>query len=136
MKLCHRIKNAIRYKYWDFRARCQRFKHGYAYIDVWEMFNWFITTIRPMLVHLRDHGCGVPIEFENNEKGWYDTLTDMISCLDMMDEDKVKDSLGFDSFDKRMSMTKKDYEKYYHTMENNKNRFFELFSAYFYNLWD
>jgi predicted esterase YcpF (UPF0227 family) len=49
---------------------------------------------------------------------------------------KVKESLGFDSFDKRVRMTKEDYENYYRIMEDNKNHFFELFSKYFYNLWD
>ena len=136
MRWYYRIKNKLIYDIYSLRARIQRFKRGYAYIDVWEMFSWFISTMRPMLAHLRDHGCGVPIEFENNEKGWHDTLTEMISCLDMMDEDKVKESLGFGCFDERVRMTKEDYENAYHIMEDNKNRFFELFSKYFYNLWD
>jgi organic radical activating enzyme len=33
-------------------------------------------------------------------------------------------------------MTKEDYENVYKMMEDNKNRFFELFSKYFFDLWD
>ena len=128
----YKIKSA----WYDFRSRCQRFKRGYADIDVWEMFDWFICTVKPMLIHLRDNHSGVPIEFENNEKGWHDTLTDMICCLNMMDENQVYKELGFYDRNDRRRMTEEDYETVYRIMEKNKKQFFELFSKYFYNLWD
>ena len=136
MKLYYKIKNKLIYDIDSLKARCQRFKRGYSYGDVWEMFNWFIRTTKPMLIHLKEHHCGVPIEFENDESAWDFVLTEMIDCLTLMDEDNAYAQYGFDVWDARRKMTREDYEKVYRTMEDNKNRFFELFSKYFYNLWD
>lgn len=138
MRLYYRIKSAIRDAYWDFRRRCQRFKRGYAYGDVWDMDFWFITTVKPMLIHLRDHGIGVPNELYVDEDGnerakWEEVLTEMIHCLDMMDEYSVR--RGLDLWYGK-SLTTADYQRISNTMEGNKNRFFELFNKYFYNLWD
>ena len=137
----YKIKNCIRSSCYNLRGRIQRFKRGYAYGDVWDMDYWFMHTIKPMLIHLRDHGIGAPIELynpdEDNERiYWESTLTEMINCLDMMDEEKVLEHLGFKDYDDYKRMTKKDREKCHNIMEENKNRFFELFSKYFYNLWD
>lgn len=133
MKLYYRIQNAL----YDFRRRYQRSKRGYSYGDVWNMYDWFMRTAKPMLIHLRDYGIGIPnelyIEGDNERTNWENVLTEMINCLDMMDEYKVYEHLGFDDY---KHMTKEDYEKCYGIMEENKNRFFELFSKYFYSLWD
>lgn len=133
MNLYYCIKNTIS----DFRYRCQRFKCGWAYGDVWDMDAWFMHTVKPMLIHLRDYGIGIPnelyIEGDNERINWENVLTEMINCLDMMDEDKVYEYLGLDSY---KHMTKEDYEKCYGIMKENKNRFFELFSKYYFDLWD
>ena len=133
MNLYYKIKNKLFYDVDCLRARWQRFMRGYSYGDVWDMDNWFMRTVKPMLIHLRDHHCGVPIEFEHDDKAWCDILTDMISCLNMMDESQVYKELGFNN---RLNMTKEDYETVYRVMENSKNRFFELFGKHFYSLWD
>ena len=54
----------------------------------------------------------------------------MISCLELMDRNNVYDYLGYSK------LGQKDYEKVYQIMEENKNRFFELFSKHFFSLWD
>ena len=136
MRLYRRIKTAIVFGWDRFRRRCQRFKRGYAWSDVWNMDSWFMHTIKPMLIHLRDNHVSIPLEFEDNEDGWVAVLQEMINCLDMMDEDNVYDNLGFGDNDGYKRMTKEDYKRVYNTMENNKNRFFELFSKYFFDLWD
>ena len=136
MNLYYKIKNKLIYDHDCLRARWQRFKRGYSYGDVWGMFDWFLRTVKPMLVHLREHHCGVPIEFENDPSTWEFVLTEMIDCLTLMDEDNAYAHHGFGDWDARREMTKEDYKKVYRTMEDNKNRFFELFSKYFYNLWD
>ena len=89
MNLYYRIKNAIVYGWDNFRARCQRFKRGYAYIDVWNINSWFIRTMKPMLLHLYHNHMAVPMEFENNPDGWETILNEMITCLDLMDEEDV-----------------------------------------------
>ena len=89
-----------------------------------------------MLIHLRNNHMGVPMEFENNPEGWNAVLDEMVHCLAMMDEDKVYEHFGFCAIDDYNRMVKADYENIYKTMEENKNRFFELFSKYFFDLWD
>lgn len=138
MSLFSRIKYKID-RLWDnFCCRCQRFKRGYAYSDVWDMDAWFMRTAKPMLIHLRDYGIGIPgelvVDGENQRANWENVLTEMINCLDMMDEDNVYESLGFYDYDQLLSI--EDYKRVGAIMEENKNRFFELFSEYFYALWD
>lgn len=132
-----RIKNFFVYGFDSLRARWQRFIRGYSYGDVWDMDFWFKRTVKPMLIHLRDHGIGVPNELyldgaENEREAWEAVLTEMVNCLDLMDEDNAQKHLGISDRDWTMESHKKVYE----CMDENKNRFFELFSKYFYSLWD
>ena len=110
----NRIKWFVKDTYRDLRKRCQRFKRGYAWSDVWDMDQWFIEMIRPMLIHLRDNGISYPMEFNSRDE-WCTVLDEMINCLEFMDECNM--------------LTLE-------IVQSNKNRFFELFSMYFYNLWD
>ena len=93
--------------------------------------------VRPMLVYLRDHGCGVPWDlykegYEEERVAWEEVLDEMILCLDLMDEDNASRYLGISDDDCSLE----SYKEVGNCMEENKNRFFELFSKYFYNLWD
>lgn len=129
------LKIKIQMAWYNFKSRCQRFMRGYSYGDVWGLDYWFITTVKPMLIHLRDYGMGVPLEFENNPDDWRAVLTEMTDCLTLMEEDNVYEKLfGENWFE--MDLNADDYKLIWETMEANKNRFFELFSQYFYNLWD
>ena len=136
MRWYYRIKNKLIYDFDSLRARIQRFKRGYSYGDVWDMDFWFMRTVKPMLIHLRDYGIGIPGEFcigdDGNRIYWENTLTEMISCLELMDEDNAEKYLGIENND----FSVEDYNKKWALMEENKNRFFELFSKYYYNLWD
>lgn len=51
----------------------------------------------------------------------------------LMDEEGARKSLNM-AFDSLLSGT--DYKKIGEIMDKNKERFFELFSKWFYNLWD
>lgn len=137
MNLYHKLKNKLIYDVDSLKARIQRFKRGYSYGDVWDMDFWFMRTVKPMLIHLRDHGIGIPnelyVEGSDNERiYWENTLTEMISCLELMNEDNAEKYLGIENKDFSVG----DYNKKWALMEDNKNRFFELFSKYYYNLWD
>lgn len=136
MNLYYRIKNTISDFWYDFRARCQRFKRGWSYGDVWDMDVWFIRTVKPMLIHLRDHGIGIPNELyvdgENERVNWENTLTEMINCLELMDEDAARKRLNILDSDYSFE----SYKKINDLMEENKDRFFELFSKYYFSLWD
>ena len=131
----YRIRNTIKYYWWEFRSKCMRFKRGYAWVDVWNMENWFMRTVKPMLIHLKDNGVGYPMAFKSRDE-WCAVLDEMINCLEMMDEDNVRDRLGFGDDGAWIEMTQEDYINVGKTMEDNKNSFFRLFSEYFYDLWD
>lgn len=126
----YRIRNFFRDKWWEFRKRCQRFKRGFAWSDVWNMDDWFISTAKPMLENLLKKHHGHPYNIENEE--WEAILQEMISCLELMDEDKSRAHLGIAEDDYSHVSCKKAFE----LMEEKKNRFFELFSKWFFNLWD
>lgn len=137
MNLYYKVKNAISDFWYDFRCRCQRFKRGYAYGDVYDMYCWFQRTAKPMLIHLRDHGIGIPLDLynhvdENERVDWENILTEMVSCLDLMDEDAAQKHLGIADDDYSVE----SYQKVNDLMDEKKNRFFELFSKYFFSLWD
>lgn len=136
MNLYYKIRNTIREFRYELRTRCQRFKRGYAWSDVWDMDVWFMNTVKPMLIHLRDKGIGMPgilwNEQDDSRKPWEDILTEMINCMELMSEDNVEKYLGIDLQD----YSHESYKKVRDCMDENKNRFFELFSEYFFHLWD
>ena len=137
MNLYNKIKNALFYNTDCLRARCQRFKRGYSWGDVWDMDYWFKRVAKPMLIHLRDYGIGIPNDLyrqdvENEREAWEAVLTEMIECLELMDEDEAQKHLGIADDD----YSAQSYHKVHDFMEEKKNRFFELFSKYFFSLWD
>lgn len=130
MRLCYRIKNFFVYGYDGFRARCQRFKRGWSYGDVWGMDSWFKRTVKPMLEHLLENHAAYPGIVTNEE--WEAILQEMIDCLSLMDEDAAIEHLGIADDD----YSPTSYQKVNALMDEKKDRFFELFSEWFYYLWD
>ena len=137
MRLYNRIKYKLFYDFDSLRARCQRCKRGYSYGDVWDMDYWFKRTVKPMLIHLRDYGIGIPNSLyldgaENEREAWEAVLTEMVDCLDLMDEEEARKYLGIADDDHSIE----SYKKVNNFMDEKKDRFFELFSKYFHSLWD
>lgn len=137
MRLFNRLKYKLIYSIDSLNARCQRFKRGYSYGDVWDMDCWFMRTAKPMLIHLRDYGIGIPndlyLEGEENERAaWEAVLTEMVECLDLMDEGNAEKYLGIADDD----WSVESYKKVTDFMYEKKDRFFELFCKHFYSLWD
>lgn len=104
-------------------------KRGYDEAATWETFDWFIQTMRDILSEYRKKHYGyIVIDSEKsdewNETTWNDIIDKMISLLDDMDE------------------FNENYEDEYNSvkaaqkMNSAKDEFFELFSKYFYALWD
>ena len=129
-----RTRFYIRELKYKLRTRIQRFMRGYSDVDVWNMDTWFMEVIEPMLSQLRN-GYSYPCIFNSHEE-WHDVLTEMIECLHLMNEDNVEESLGFVGYEGILKMKAEDHEKVTNIMFENKNRFFELFNKYFYDLWD
>ena len=136
MKLFRRIRIELMYTFDNLRARCQRFMRGYSYGDARDIDVWFMNTVKPMLIFLRDTGCGIPndlyVDGENERAIWEEVLTEMIECLTLMHEDEAIKYLGIS--DKHYST--EAYNKLNDFIEEKKNRFFELFSKHFFSLWD
>ena len=137
MNLYRKIKWEVKDFWYDLRRRIQRFRRGYAYSDAWDIDFWFMRTVKPMLIQLRDNGIGIPMGLyldgaENEREAWEAVLSEMITCLTLMEEDEAQKYLGVADND----WSVESYNKVTDFMEKNKNRFFELFSEYFYSLWD
>ena len=109
-------------------------KHGYSPVAQWETFGWFITVMREILINYRDNRTGTPVVIpdydaddlisENKNVNVYNNiLNEMIKWLDKMDE--------CNSTYNGVSL-----EEMHSAMDTAKNKFFELFSKYFYTLWD
>lgn len=52
----------VKEKFFDFEMRCQRFRKGYADVDVWSMNDWFQEILPRMIIELRDMKQGAPEE--------------------------------------------------------------------------
>ena len=109
-------------------------KHGYSPVAQWETFGWFITVMREILVNYRDNRNGTPVVIpdyniddlisENKNIEIYNNiLNEMVKLLDQMDENNS-------------AYNDVSLEKMHSAMDSAKNKFFELFSKYFYTLWD
>ena len=109
-------------------------KHGYSPVAQWETFSWFISVMREILVNYRDNRMGTPVVIpdyniddlisENKNIEIYNNiLNEMIELLDKMDECNL-------------TYNGVSLEEMHSAMDSAKNKFFELFSKYFYTLWD
>ena len=109
-------------------------KHGYSPVAQWETFEWFIAVMREILINYRDNRTGTPVVIpdyhtddlisENKNIEIYNNiLNEMIELLDQMDEN----NLAYNDV---------SLEEMHSAMDTAKNKFFELFSKYFYTLWD
>ena len=106
-------------------------KHGYLPAAQWETFEWFIAVMREILINYRDNRMGTPVVIpdyniddlisENKNIEIYNNiLNEMIELLDKMDECNY------------LTYNNASLE----AMNTAKDKFFELFSKYFYTLWD
>lgn len=116
-------------------------KNGYDKYAAWSINTWFMDTMKNILKRYREHHLSYPIVIdnypfyssnnskedkqlrENNNRKWDGIIDSMINLLDDMDEFNPKYE-GCDYFKSSEMQTEA------------KNKFFELFSQYFYCLWD
>lgn len=128
----YRVKNWFRDTYWKIRYGFQRMFKGYDSVDTFETFHKFIERYTKILTEYRKKHCGIPMEFENSEEEWDKVIDEMIYHLHYMDEQTVTEELEKDVPDDWNVSSKSVYE----VMEKHKDAFFELFSKYFFDLWD
>lgn len=113
-------------------------KHGYSPVAQWDTFEWFIDVMREILTNYRYNRVGTSgvVEYrdddswsDENEEAYNKILDEMIELLDKMEE-RYYLSENIEDFKKI------DYTEMYNKQNEAKDRFFELFSKYFYTFWD
>lgn len=109
--------------YWEckirnFRWWLQRSKRGWTEYDAWNIDVWFMETMESMLTYYRRHHVGYPPDI--SEERWDEIIDRMIFLLKEMQKDDIC----------------VDFEQDFKNKMTNKDEFFELFSKYFYALWD
>lgn len=127
-----KIKRWIKDVYWEVRYGFQRMFNGYDSVDTFETFAKFRERYIKILTDYRKRHCGVPMEFENSGEEWDKIIDKMLYHLHYMDEEIVTDELEKDVPEDWSASMKTVSE----VMNRHKDAFFELFSKYFYDLWD
>lgn len=106
-------------------------KNGYTDLMLWSTSDWFISGMKDALINYRHNRNGTPVVIpdystenaEKNEYAWNNILNKMIRYLSFMDESNPV----YDDIDPKVQ---------YELMEYYKDKFFELYSKYFYYLSD
>ena len=73
---------------YNIRDSYQRIKYGFSYTDIWNMDNWFLETIPPMLRKLAEEQTN-PGQFDNADD-WDEWLLDQAEKLEKCKEDGIK----------------------------------------------
>lgn len=124
------VKGNIRDVYFEIYYGFQRMFKGYDEVDTFETFAKFVERYSKILTSYRKHHCGYCGEMTEEE--WDAVIDEMIYHLHYMDEETVTEELERDVPDDWSVSTITVYE----VMDKHKDAFFELFSKYFYHLWD
>lgn len=126
----YKAKWWIREAYWEVRYGFQRMFKGYDSVDVFETFAKFRERYIKILTQYRKNHVGYVFEMENEE--WEAIIDEMIYHLHYMDKEKVTEELERDVPDDWAA----SYKTVNYILDKHKDAFFELFSKYFYHLWD
>lgn len=109
--------------------RCQRFLHGWADEDTWDIDWWFIKTLSPMLKKFKEDNDSHP--FKLSEEEWNTILDNMVYYLEGMKEEVAVKQL----YGEGANLTVDKYKEISNHMTHSKEEFFKLFTQYFYDLW-
>lgn len=123
----------LKEKFWDLKMKKERAKKGYCRQDVWNINDWFLDIIPKILKDFNEGRFGHPCDLSNEE--WGNIIKRIIFCFEEANEDTCSQMNGF-NFEtdyKKWHERETEIEKYQNDM---KNEGLELFSKYFWNLWD
>lgn len=120
--ICWDIYRTIKFSF-------QRMFRGYSNQDLYSFYSNWVERHLKLLKDFKKSTVGYP--WNMTAKQWDEILDEMINHLEMMNEDRVAESLS-----KGMPETYEvDYKAVREIMERHREEFFKLFSKYFYNLW-
>lgn len=107
-------------------------KHGYSPVMNWEFFSWHRAVCEEFFNHNLKERYGSPIlsayghnvqSITGEHEAWDEVVKEMLNYLSLMDENnEVYNEKSILEADK--------------SLEENKDKFFALFSKYYYDLWD
>ena len=118
--------------------KTQRFKRGYADVDVWDFEYWFLETIPKMLTQLKKelHGCPINMGFED----WENYLQEMINHLEVastikdIDDYYPEDYVYLSEAEKDLLREKSmEHIKY---CEEELHKGLKMLEERFFDLWD
>lgn len=105
-------------------------RHGYPPQATWEIYEWHRRVMLETLSEFRKNLHGYPYLFDNEDASpeeqydrWGAIIDEMCEYLDDMNEDNYDLSI-------------ENFEKSDLAREEAKDKFFELFSKYYFHLWD
>jgi hypothetical protein len=103
---------------------------GYDSVDTFETFAKFRERYLKILTEYRKNHVGYVFEMTADE--WDAIIDEMIYHLHYMDEETVTDELEKGVPDDWLA----SHKTVNYILDKHKDAFFELFSRYFYHLWD
>lgn len=114
---------------WDIQYAIERALYGYESIAVFDLDSTFTERYLEILKQFKE-GCSYPAEMTYEE--WQANIDIMIGFLKIMQENDF-------AYAKKLSNDSYDWEamrQFKAKKEQAKNEFFELFSLFFFDLWD
>lgn len=98
----------IKDKFYEFKWKCQRFKRGYADVDVWNINDWFARMIPNMLKEMEKDRMGHPQNLTDRQ--WTKVITKMANLFEQWDDDKcIKKNKYEEELDKAYDEFHKNY---------------------------
>ena len=124
---------SIRNFFVNLEYKRQRIKRGWCDQDTFSIDVWFLAIVPEMLQYMVDHSNSYPYDMSHEE--WKITLREMIRLFNECNEESCSMKNEYSIVDDFSAWREREL-KIIEYRDNCKNQAFELFSKYFFNLWD
>ena len=123
----------IREKLNELKMQKQRAKKGFCVEDTWSVYDWFLNTVPKILTELNKNRMGHPTDMTDKEGG--DIIDRMIFCFTEANDYTCSQTNSIDYDTDKDKWREREIE-IVNYRDKMKNEGLELFSKYFWNLWD
>lgn len=123
----------IREKLNELKMQKQRAKKGFCVEDTWSVYDWFLNTVPKILTELNKNRMGHPTDMTDKE--WGGIIDRMIFCFTEANDYTCSQTNSID-YDKDKDKWREREIEIVNYRDKMKNEGLELFSKYFWNLWD
>lgn len=115
------------------KMKKQRAKQGYCDEDIYDMYDWFLNIVPRMLTDFNKNRIGYPCDLTNEE--WNNIIERIIFCLAEANEDTCTQTNELSPKTNPTEWQRRESElvKYRDSMLKEG---LELFTKYFWDLWD